>query len=74
MCKEGSKLEKRKKVRIKYFTGSQECDVSQQNHYTLSIETCKTFKTCSLCEGQLNYAVSPPRSSVLVYKYSGENS
>lgn len=43
MCKEGSKLEKRKKIRIKYFVGSQECGVSQQNHYILSTEICKTY-------------------------------
>lgn len=68
ICKEGSNL--KKKAKIKYFIGSQECCVSQQNHYTLSAETCKTFKTCSLCEGQLNYLVNPTRNSVLVYKYS----
>lgn len=77
ICKEDSKLEKKKKVRIKYFIGSQECGVSQQNNYTSSTETCKTFRTCSLCEEQLNHIVSPPRNLVLVYKYStvsGENS
>ena len=77
--KEGSKLEKEKEVRIKYFTGGLEHGMSRQDNYSVSRETCKTnlnLVVVHFVYSSQKHVVSLPGNSGLAYKYCtmmGEN-